>query len=149
MATTGRCLCGGVQYAFEGLPLWVAYCHCESCRRHTSSPVAAFVGVRRVDLTMAGRLRRFESTPGIQRTSCESCGSPISYEAEARFPGEVHLYLGTLDRPADMVPTAHVHTDEQLPWFELLDHLPRFAGSGSAGGAAPVSYGPQNKNAAP
>ena len=34
----GRCLCGAVEFEFEGKPNWVAYCHCESCRRNTSSP---------------------------------------------------------------------------------------------------------------
>ena len=37
--TTGRCLCGAIQYEYSGAPTLVVHCHCESCRRQTSSPV--------------------------------------------------------------------------------------------------------------
>ena len=40
---TGRCLCGDIRYEYRGAPLKILHCHCESCRRHTSSPVATFV----------------------------------------------------------------------------------------------------------
>ena len=42
---TGRCLCGDIRYEYSGAPVKVLHCHCESCRRHTSSPVATFVCV--------------------------------------------------------------------------------------------------------
>jgi hypothetical protein len=31
--------------------------------------------------------------------------------------------------PAAIAPRAHVFAAEQLPWFEVLDDLPRYAGS--------------------
>ena len=40
---------------------------------------------------------------------------------------QVDLYIGTLDDPAAMAPTYHVHAGEQLPWFEIADDLPRYA----------------------
>jgi len=42
----------------------------------------------------------------------------------------------------DVSPTRHVFADEQLPWFEVLDDLPRFATT-SRGGASPIRKGPQ------
>lgn len=142
MTTTGRCLCGDIRYAFDGKPLWVAYCHCESCRRHTSSVVATFVGVSKTKLTFtAGQPAVYPSSPGVDRSFCPRCGAPIAYASEKYFPGEVHLYLGTLDDPNALVPTAHVHVGEQLHWFEVLDDRPRFEAGGR--GAKPIRRGPR------
>jgi hypothetical protein len=143
MPTTGRCLCGHIRYAFEGGPLWVAHCHCESCRRQTSSVVATFVGVRRERLSFATTPAVYHSSPGVARSFCPRCGAPIAYENETAFPGETHLYLGTLDHPEAFVPASHVFSDEQLAWFEVHDDLPRYAESGR--NAKPARHGPKDK----
>jgi len=141
MATKGRCLCRAIEYEFEGAPLWVAHCHCESCRRHTSSAVATFVGVK-VDQfhNLKGEPAVYNSSPGVKRYFCARCGSPMAYTAE-RYPGEVHLYIGTLADPGRLVPRGHVHVGEQLPWFEIADELPRFEKLGQ--GSQPVRRGPR------
>jgi hypothetical protein len=46
--------------------------------------------------------------------------------------------------PNDASPRCHVFVDEQLPWFEALDDLPRFATTGRDG-ASPVRIGPRKK----
>ncbi len=145
MTTTGRCLCGDIRYRFEGEPLWVAHCHCESCRRQTSSAVATFVGVRSDTLTCtSGRPAVYHSTPGVDRSFCPRCGAPIAFASEQDFPGETHLYLGTLDDPNAVRATSHVHTAEQLTWFEVQDNLPRYAESGR--GAEPIGHGPKHRS---
>jgi hypothetical protein len=139
--TTGRCLCGTVRYEFRGKPEWVVHCHCESCRRQVSSPLATFVGVLKENFGFtAGAPKTFASSPGVARSFCPACGSPIAYEA-ARLPDEIHLFHGTLDDPGTVAPTAHVFTEEQLPWFEVHDGLPRFAKGGR--GTAPIGHGPK------
>lgn len=40
---TGRCLCQAIRYECAGEPILIAHCHCESCRRQTSSPVTTFI----------------------------------------------------------------------------------------------------------
>ncbi len=142
--TKGRCLCGGIRYEFEGKPDWVAYCHCESCRRHTSSAVAMFVGVKVSQFRyLEGTPAAYESSQDVWRYFCPTCGSPMAYTRDKEFPGEVHLYLGTLEDPTMLVPTGHVHTGEQLPWFEVKDELPRF--NKRAKGASPVRHGAKKK----
>jgi hypothetical protein len=49
------------------------------------------------------------------------------------------LFAGTLTDPAHLSPSLHTHADEQLPWFEMLDDLPRYA-QGSRG-QTPMRYG--------
>ncbi len=132
MPTTGHCLCRDLTYEFEGDPLWVAYCHCESCRRHTSSALATFVGVSSKQFRYThGTPATYTSSPGVTRSFCGKCGSPMSF-AGSRFPGEIHLYIGTLTDPAVFIPTSHVHVTERLPWFDVRDALPRHDHSGSS-----------------
>jgi hypothetical protein len=139
--TTGRCLCGAIEYAVTGRPDRVFHCHCESCRRHVSSPVATFVCVFRESFRFTkGTPRIYRSSPGVRRGFCPDCGSPIAYEAD-RIPTEVHLYHGTLSDPDSIQPTAHVHVAEQIDWFELEDELPRY--EEGMRGASPVRFGPR------
>ena len=122
---TGRCLCGAVTFAVDGAPLKVVHCHCESCRRATSSPITTFVIVKRADVRYTrGAPATYASSPGVQRSFCGSCGSPLAYESAQRAD-MVDLYACSLSDPAAIVPEAHVHIDEQLPWLETHDDLPR------------------------
>lgn len=144
MATTGRCLCGHIRYRFSGAPLWVAHCHCESCRRQTSSAVATFVGVQKDQLTYTSATpSSYRSSPGVERLFCPKCGAPIAYENAASYPNETHLYLGTLDDPNAVRATQHVFVAEQLSWFEIDDDLPRYATSAS--GSEPM-HGPRHRS---
>ena len=64
--TTGRCLCGAIQFEFEGPANWVAHCHCESCRRNTSSPMTTFIGVPRDRYRLLqGETAIYQSSPGV------------------------------------------------------------------------------------
>jgi hypothetical protein len=142
MSSEGRCLCGSITFRFEGRPNWTLYCHCDSCRRATSSPVTTWISVPREGFHITkGSPRYYASSPGVRRGFCENCGSPLSYESE-RVPNEVHLYAASLLDPCAVEPSRHVFTSEQLPWFEVSDDLPRYAAT-SRGGAAPVHVGPR------
>jgi hypothetical protein len=137
---TGRCLCGDIRYACTGDPIEILHCHCESCRRHASSPITTFVCVPRAAFRYTqGEPVTYVSSPGVRRTHCGRCGSPISYSSDRH--DQIDLYSGTLDDPASVVPTCHVHVAEQLPWFETHDTLPRYQ-RGRAG-HAPVRVGPR------
>jgi hypothetical protein len=142
MSTTGRCRCQAITYEFDVKPRWVAYCHCNSCRRSTGAPVAAYFCVMRADVRFPnGEPARFETSPGVFRSFCGKCGSPIAYEGE-KYPGEIHFHLGSLEDASAFVPTAHTWVSDQLPWFEVHDELKRFAGAGKKDGP-PVRVGPR------
>src|SRR3546814_7486756 len=101
MTTRGRCLCGEVTYEFDGAENWRAYCHCESCRRNTSSPVTAFFGVSRSAFRFTGKAPAvYASSPGVRRLFCGRCGSPMAYETDRR-PQEIDLYALNLEHPED------------------------------------------------
>lgn len=126
---SGGCLCGAVRFSVASKPLWTAYCHCESCRRATASPLAAFVGFDEASVQFRGVARRFfSSSPDVERSFCGNCGTPLSYRS-SRWPGEIHLYTATFDNPAAYPPTLHVHWAEKLAWLGLNDSLAKHNGA--------------------
>ena len=121
----GRCLCGAVTFEYSGEENWRAHCHCESCRRQTSSPFTTFMGVPNGAWRFTGEEPKvFVSSPGVRRRFCGTCGAPVAYEADI-FPDEIHFYAASLEDPIGFEPERHVHTGEQLPWIHLADGLPR------------------------
>jgi hypothetical protein len=139
----GHCLCRSVVFEYDAEPNWTLHCHCESCRRATSSPMTTWISVPHDAFRLTrGAPRYFRSSPGVRRGFCADCGSPLTYESE-RVPDEIHLYAACLADPSHVRPSRHVFVEEQLPWFETVDELPRFAKT-SRGGAQPVRYGPRS-----
>ncbi len=122
---TGRCLCGAVRYRFEGQPNWQAHCHCESCRRATSSPITSFFAVDHDRIAWSGTAPHlYESSPGIFRSFCPGCGSPLTYQSDVRTH-EVDVYALTLDAPEHFEADTHVMWNERLPWLQIVDDLPK------------------------
>ncbi len=129
----GRCLCGAVTYEYSGPENWRGYCHCESCRRNTSSPGAAWFGVPYAAFRFtSAKPKAYVSSPGARRSFCATCGTPMAFEHD-RYPHEIHLYACSLDDPSTYVPDFHVHCAEKVPWMEIADDLKRFPHSGSGG----------------
>ena len=126
----GGCLCGAVRYRVLGKPNWVALCHCRSCRRSCGSVIMTWAGYPAGNYAVIrGSPRRHASSTDVTRGFCGDCGTPLSFESD-RWPGEVHITVGSLDRPEDMPPRSHVFTEEQIPWLHIADDLPRFAKTG-------------------
>ena len=121
---SGHCLCRRISFETDGEPRWVSYCHCASCRRHTGSPVTCFVNFELAKVAFSGERATFRSSPGVTRSHCARCGTPIGYET-ARRPGEIDLYLNAFDAPEAFPPRGHAFFEEHIPWFDTRDDLPR------------------------
>ena len=140
--TLGHCLCGNIRFKFSGEPDLTYHCHCESCRRTTSSPMTTWIFVPLTAFNFVdGKPRQYESSPGVRRGFCGDCGSPLTYQNEAH-PDEIHLYAASLANPTDVHPSRHIFVAEQLDWFEVHDDLPRFETT-SRGNARPIYHGPK------
>ncbi|MCH7888914.1 MAG: GFA family protein [Proteobacteria bacterium] len=131
-AHEGGCLCGAVRYRVAGAARWVGHCHCQSCRRACGAPVVTWAGFaeERFKVTQ-GALACFASSPGVTRSFCARCGTPLTFVAE-RYPGEVHVTVGSLDRPGEFPPASHVWASERISWLHLADDLPRHPRFGTA-----------------
>lgn len=124
----GRCLCGTVSFEIDLPPESCVTCHCESCRRQCSAPMTTYIGI------LDGRWRwdsvppkLFRSSPGVQRTFCETCGTPISFRSQ-RMSGIMHFYSAAMEDPEAFSPTLHVAVEEKLSWLKLADDLPTHIG---------------------
>ena len=121
---TGHCLCGRIRFQADAAPLWQAHCHCDSCRRATSSGFTSFLGIADGQWRWTGDTpATYTSSPGVTRSFCAACGSQMAFQSDA-FPGETHFYAASLDRPDLYAPKMHVHISEQMPWVRLADGLP-------------------------
>ncbi len=130
---TGGCLCGAVRFHAQGVPKWVAHCHCPTCRRQTGAAFATYAGYKATDFVLTdGQPAAHQSSPGVTRRFCATCGSPLTYES-ARWPGEVHVLIGAMDAPEAFTPQAHVYVAHQMQWLRLDDGLPRYAATAAAG----------------
>lgn len=113
----GGCLCGAVRLRISGPAKWTAYCHCQSCRRHTGAPVSAYAGFEKDQVAViAGQPVWYASSPGVRRAFCGTCGSTLAFEGE-RWPTETHLHVGCLDQPEAFAPTGHAFAEERVTWL--------------------------------
>ena len=141
MTVTGRCSCNAIGLAYDGEPNWTLNCHCEDCRRAVSAPMATWISVPKSRFRFtAGQPKYYESSKGVKRGFCGTCGSPLTYE-NVKLPDEVHVLAGALSDPSAVRPSAHIVVKEQLPWFEAADELPRYTRWRSDG--PPVRHGPR------
>lgn len=140
-AITGGCHCGAIRYEAFGKPVYVLYCHCESCRKTTGAPVVMFVMFMKDQVRFTkGERRIYESSPGVHRTFCSNCGTPLTWEGVWGGKTIIEVYVSTLDHPDVFAPDRHVFHGERISWFDVADRLPRY--SGSSTDAEPDSFGP-------
>jgi hypothetical protein len=117
----GGCLCGAVRFIARGAPVNVAWCHCQSCRRHSGAPVSVFLAIRRDAYEVTkGEITKFNSSPGRWRGFCARCGSTLTCEGEPSST-EVHFHIGSIDQAERFAPTRHIFPEERLPWLHLIE----------------------------
>jgi hypothetical protein len=127
---SGGCLCGRVKYEIHGDLFMAAYCHCSMCRRAHGAASRPRSLVWSKDFRwIRGResVADYTSSPGVHRTFCRHCGSPMIAFAD-RHPTILNLPLGTLDEDPGIRPQAHWHVASKAPWFEITDDLPQYPG---------------------
>ncbi len=122
----GGCLCGTLRYMLRGKPEWAAHCHCRSCQKATGGAFTTWMGYQKENFKITkGQLATCNTSADVERGFCDQCGTSLTYAAEERWPGQIHILAPTLDNPAIAKPQAHVYVEHQLPWIKLDDGLPR------------------------
>jgi hypothetical protein len=132
----GSCLCGAVEITVTGEPVVMAYCHCESCRRWSASPVSAFALWRpdAVKITAgAEHIGTYNKTAKSSRKWCKTCGGHIMTEHPSLRV--VDVYSAIL--PAlEFKPREHLHYQEAV--LRIVDSLPKHKDLPRAGGGTGV-----------
>lgn len=121
---SGGCLCGAVRYSHAGPLRPVVACHCEQCRRTSGHFVAATHGRREhLQLGRDDDLRWYESSPGVRRGFCGTCGSSLFWEREGS--GGISIMAGTLDRPTGLRLVQHIYTAYAGDYYTIDPGLPQ------------------------
>ncbi len=126
---TATCLCGGVRIEIGGKLGPVVYCHCTRCQKANGTAFAANADVHAKYWTVAqgaDLVREFESSPGVVRAFCGTCGSPL-YSRRTGNPDVFRVRLGILDADPDRRALAHFWVGSKARWFDIADALPQFA----------------------
>ncbi len=122
--TTGRCFCKKIRFEITHPIQACVNCHCESCRRQCSAPMTTYVGVQDAQWRWLGDAPKiFNSSPGVTRTFCDTCGTPLSFRSD-RMSDVMHFYLAALDDPELFQPDLHVAIEEKLDWLAIDESLP-------------------------
>ena len=127
MASSGRCLCGAVQYTLNGEPISVLDCHCSMCRRESGAASLVYAGYRRTDVSISGSIKYYRASNIASRGFCPNCGSPICYEDDADRQS-IWLTVGTHDDAGSLPSREHVYVNDKLPWVEISKNLRQWPG---------------------
>lgn len=127
IVASGGCLCGGVRYSLTAGPSEVGYCHCRMCQRFSGAPVMAFATVALDDFVVTqGEPARRRSSAFGERWFCRDCGSPLAMRVDHQ-PDTIDFTVASLDAPQVTPPAFHIWESRRISWFEVRDHLPRYA----------------------
>ena len=122
----GECFCGAVKIEVSGEPEAMAYCHCDSCRSWSGSPVHASTMWKTDSVEVvagAEHIKTFQKTAASisHRQYCTKCGGHLMIS---------HPDLGMFDVFAATIPTLkfvpslHVNYSESV--LPIRDGLPKF-----------------------
>jgi hypothetical protein len=129
MKIEGGCLCGAVRLEAPARPLMIRHCHCIMCRKASGAAFMTGLMYRSEDVRWSGSMKRYESSPGILRYFCETCGGTLAFR-EAEASEKDCVQLGCFDDPAQIQIDGnvdHIFAERELGWLHLDDGFPRHA----------------------
>lgn len=126
----GGCMCGAVRFEISGPLRNVVYCHCSQCRKLHGTPFASNAGVESKHFKLISgedQLTGYEIVPGIVKSFCKRCGSPITGR-NAKQPDMVRIRLGSIETEITERPSAHIFASSKASWDQICDGLPQYDG---------------------
>lgn len=113
----GACLCGSVRVSLPGDVDSVGACHCDMCRRWTSSP---WMALRAPPGTMlvGETVRVFQSSALAERGFCAQCGSALFHRP--KDGPELAVSAGLFD-PIGLKFTREIFFDRKPAFYSFAD----------------------------
>jgi hypothetical protein len=128
----GSCLCRAVQFQIEGPVGPASHCHCTMCQKAHGAACGSYAIVKSADFRLLSgekQIRRYESSRGVVRTFCGTCGSTLQW-LRLSNPGQMDIALGVLDGDPGVRPSKHIYVASKAPWVDITDQLPQHAEGG-------------------
>jgi hypothetical protein len=119
---TGGCLCGKVRYSARPDKREGYYCHCRMCQLAVGNTRAAFINLRKDQVSWLTEPAWYASSRIARRGFCSHCGTPLSFEYNDSQ--RMDLTIGSLDDPAAVAPTSHFAIETRLTTWHAEDGLP-------------------------
>lgn len=126
--TTGLCYCGAVQYQITRPIALVVNCHCQACRARTGAAYSTYAVVAQQALNItqgAECIGAYEVAGEGTKHFCVRCGTPL-YNQNARYPGRLMVYYGTLATHAGLTPAVNIYCESKLPWVDAVASFKSF-----------------------
>lgn len=120
---TGGCLCG--RHRFEARPAKREgyYCHCRMCQLAFGNTRAAFINLRKDEVTWTTEPPALYASSKIARRGhCTNCGTPLSFEY-VDSP-RMDLAIGSFDDPGAIQPVSHFAIETRIAAWHAEDGLP-------------------------
>jgi hypothetical protein len=151
MATSGRCLCGAVQFEVNGPLRGVLVCHCTECRRWSghawAATAAAHSDLRLIEDQTLRWLDSPASDTNARRGFCAACGSSLFWDAPGR--ATISISAGSLDEPTGLEVIGHVYVEQAGDYYALPDDgVPHHAWLQDSRGIRGGGVGPSDPSAA-
>lgn len=120
---SGGCLCGQVRFRASPDDREGYYCHCRMCQLAFGNTRAAFLNLRKDQVTWTqGAPAYYHSSKFARRGHCGRCGSPLSFEyLESE---RMDLAMGCFDDPSALTPTSHFAIESRIANWHAEDGLP-------------------------
>jgi hypothetical protein len=120
---TGGCHCGAVRYALYAEPDNPHVCHCRMCQKAFGGYFAPLAGVPLGELAwVKGEPGVFRSSEAVERGFCRDCGTPLFFRYTDK--DRISVSLGSLDKPARVVPARQYGMESRVPFFGSIAGLP-------------------------
>lgn len=126
----GSCLCGRVQYEYDGQIDEMSKCYCSQCQKGQGTAFVAVAPVitEKLNFVLGQEyLKEFRATPNKARVFCSECGSPL-YSARDDIPEVRRLRLGTLETGVQISRQYHAFVSQKVSWYEIRDEYPQHQG---------------------
>jgi len=126
----GRCMCGKVHFEVREPATDLYHCHCSMCRKMHGTAFATYAVAPKDSMVFtqgADNLARFDSSPGVSRFFCKTCGCQMTIDVAAQ-PEDRWFMPGILEgavHPGAADTERHIFVDSKLPWLHLDDKLPQ------------------------
>jgi len=121
---TGGCLCGSVRYEARPDHREGYYCHCRMCQLAFGNTRAAYINLKKREVTWLAPPAWYTSSKIARRGFCNRCGTPLAFEFNDSE--NMDLSVGSLDEPSALKPVAHYSVETRVAGWHVDDGLPGY-----------------------
>lgn len=116
MRTSGRCLCGKVEFAISYESKTFDSCHCSMCRRWGGGPAFA-VAVDGIEFKNHDSVKVYDSSDWAERGFCSDCGSHLFYRL--KNGSYTCVFLGLLEHQSEFAFTTQIYVDHKPASYDF------------------------------